>query len=60
MRTGKPLKTKMEFVTDVSTNVNLKSDNYLTDLLELSKLKIMNKKLIYDLYHSEGYVGLFK
>ena len=50
----------MEFVTGVSTNLNLKIENFLTDLFESSKLKIMNQKLVYDIYNSEGYVGLFK
>ena len=44
----------------VSTNVNLNTENYLTDLVESSKLKLLNQKLVYDLYNSEGYVGLFK
>ena len=56
----KPLKQEMEFVTGVSTNVNLNTENYLTDLVESSKLKILNQKLVNDLYNSEGYVGLFK
>ena len=55
-----PLKKEMEFFTGVSTNVNLNTENYLTDLVESSKLKIMNQKLVYDLYNSERYVGLFK
>ena len=50
----------MEFVTGVSKNFNLNTENYLTDLVESSKLQIMNQKLVYDLYNSEGYVGLFK
>ena len=50
----------MEFVTGVSTNVNLNTENYLNDLVESSKLKILNQKLVNDLYNSEVYVGLFK
>ncbi len=54
------LKLENGFVTGVSTNVNLKTKNYLTDLVHSSKLVIRNKKLVEELYMKEGFLGLFK
>ena len=47
----KTLKKEMDFVMGVSTNVNLNTENYLTDLFESSKLKLLNQAMFIRDFH---------